>query len=296
MAIIELWRGAARVAATIVALLPLPAAATPATFSTALPVSEGHAMVRQQFIAAEADRDSERVEERSLETIAGYGISPDLALFASLPWIDRELHSDTAGTRSVSGFGDARVFARYTLLRRDGHGQTFRLAPFVGAELPTGEDSAADRLGPVPAGLQPGSGSLDPFVGVVGSLASTQWNLDAQLAWQDNRSDDQQAQGDEFRADLSYQRRLLPTVIDAGTRGFLFGGVELNYVDRRRDRLAHLPIAGTAAERLFVTPVVQYSQRHWMAEAALQIPVTQSVDGSNYSQDYVLRFGLRAHL
>lgn len=253
-------------------------------------------MLRQQVIVAEAEGEGARLDERALEAVAAYGVNPDLALFVALPWVDRKLQIDGADPREVSGFGDARIFARYTLLRRDRHGQTLRLAPFAGVELPTGREAVADSSGRLPSGMQPGSGSLDPFVGMVGSIASTSWNVDAQLAWQDNRRSDQRARGDEFRADLSLQRRLLPATIDAETRGFLFGGVEFNYIDQRRDRLANAPIAGTGGERLFVTPVLQYSQRRWMAEAALQLPVTQSLDRSNLSQDFVLRFGVRANI
>lgn len=283
-------------AALLMVLVPTQADAAPATFNTALPVSEGHVVVRPQIIVAEADRGNDRLEERTIETVGGYGLTPDLALFVAVPWADRELHAAFADKRSVAGFGDVRAFARYTLIQRDRNGQTLRLAPFVGVELPTGKDSAADEFGQLPPGLQPGSGSLDLVGGVVGSIASIDWNLDAQLAWQENREAGLQAQGDVFRADLSVQRRLLPAAINAGTRGFLFGGVELNYLDQRRSRVAGAPIPGTAGERLFISPVLQYSQRRWMAEAALQIPVTQSLDQSNFSQDFVLRFGVRANI
>lgn len=270
--------------------------AAPATFNTALPVSEGHAVARQQLIVAQAERGNDRVEETTAETVLGYGMTPDLAVFVAVPWVDREFEPAVGENRGASGIGDMRAFARYTLVKRDQRGQTLRIAPFVGVELPTGKDRVMDLTGLLPPGLQPGSGSLDVFGGAVASLASTEWNLDGQLVWQENREANARARGDVFKADFSLQKRLLPAEPSANTRGWLFGGLELNYINERRSRLAGVPEAGSGKERLFLTPVLQYSQTRWMAEVAVQIPVTQNIDDANFSHDPVVRIGFRVNI
>lgn len=270
--------------------------AAPSTFNTALPVSEGHAVARQQIILADAKRNEDRLDETALEGVLGYGMTPDLALFVSVPYFDRELEPAGEAMRRSSGFGDTRVSARYTALRFDWSGRTLRIAPFAGVELPTGKDAGRDAVGPRPSGLQPGSGSLDLLGGVVASYASLDWNLDAQLAWQDNREANMREASDVFRADLSVHKRLLPGVVGVDTKGFLFGGIEINYRDVGRSSIAGLTENGTDSQSLFVAPILQYAASRWIFEAALQLPVTQTGGTANFKQGHVLRFGLRAHL
>lgn len=280
------------------ALVPAsaPALAAPVTFNTALPVSAGHAVGREQVILAEAELDDDRIEELQSVTVLGYGVTPDLALFVAVPWIDRDFTAAGQATREASGLGDLRAFARYTLLRQDMQGGTLRLAPFVGIELPTGETREGDVAGLLPPPLQPGSGSTDFFGGAVASWASVDWNFDAQIALQENRRDGGFAAGDVFQADLAVQKRLLPATLDAATGAFLFGGLELNYRDEGRARIGGVVDPATGARRLFVAPTLQYARKRWIAEAAIQIPVTQDLDGPNFSQDFVLRLGLRVNI
>ncbi len=67
--------------------------------------------------------------------------------------------------RSNEGFGDLKLFGRYTLYQRDARSQTFRLGAFGGVKVPTGDDTKTDSLGRLPIPLQSGTGAWDAFAG-----------------------------------------------------------------------------------------------------------------------------------
>jgi len=127
--------------------------AAPLTFNTALPVSQNEFIVRQQIIVNQSGNDPtmlarKRVQSSLVSTLA-YGFNSKLALFATIPLVNTRLKS--AGiNQSSDGLGDSRLTARYTVLRYDQAGKTFRIAPFLGVKLPTGKDNARDSRGFLP--------------------------------------------------------------------------------------------------------------------------------------------------
>ncbi len=146
--------------------------AAPIASNTALPLSAGEIIVREQFVMIRSSdhisgtqRKVDRFESR---TVLGYGATSKLAFFGVLPLIDisREIGNVKA---SKFGLGDAVLFARYELFRSDQPGRTLRVAPYAGIRLPTGRDGKT------------GDGSIDVFGGIVATFASTQWVLDTQV-------------------------------------------------------------------------------------------------------------------
>lgn len=273
-----------------------PVHAAPITFNTGLPVSVGHWVGRAQAVYGEAGSAGNEIEEVRSITVLGYGATPDLALFGVIPWVSRDLDLAAGGSREASGLGDIGLFARYTAYRRDVSGGTFRVAPFLGVELPTGENRKSDALGRLPPALQPGSGAWDTFGGVVASWATLDWTVDGQVSWQANARADGVELGDVFKADLALYKRLLPAELSADTASFLLGGVELNFEDETRTRTGGVADPDSGGRRLFLTPGLQYARKLWMAEAAVQIPLSQDLHGANVERDFALLIGLRLNL
>lgn len=269
--------------------------AAPITFNTALPVSRNEIILRGQFIYSHAsDKDRDR-EILTLLSVMAYGITPDLAVFGVLPLTKRKLDVEGGADREAEGPGDMRLFGRYTVYQRDFRGGTFRIAPFGGVEVPTGENDEHDEQGLLPPGLQTGSGSWDLFGGVVTTYATTDFNVDAQLSYQNNRKADSIELGDIWRADTSFQYRILPWELTEGTSGFLFGVLETNLVHQEKTRIDGNSDPDTGGTKLFVTPGFQYASRRWIAETAVQIPVAQDLNGMNIEQDYIVRTGIRVN-
>lgn len=277
--------------------------AAPQTFNTALPVGKGNLVFRQQFLYRKASEDPGALD-RNLEvhgavSVLGYGATRDLALFGVLPYLSKELDLNMPPgrqvTRSTSGIGDARVFGRYTLFQRDGRGRTFRVAPFLGVELPTGDDNESDDLGQLPQPLQSGSGSWDPIGGAVATYQTLDYQLDAQLSYKANSEANDFEFGDELRLDASLQYRLVPRELGAGVPGFLYGVIETNLLHRTKDRSDGDEDADSGGTTLFLSPGLQYVTRKWITELIVELPVAQDLNGTALEDDYTVRAGFRVN-
>ena len=275
--------------------------AAPQTFNSALPVAKGEFVFREQFFYLKAD-DDPGAANRNLEvqggiSVLGFGATGDLALFGVVPFLDKSLDLTTPGgarvNRDTSGLGDMRLFGRYTAFRADAMGRSFRIAPFAGVELPTGDDDDADGMGRLPAPLQLGSGSWDPFFGVVATWQTLQYEIDAQASYKVNTEANGFEFGDELRLDASLQYRLWPRELGAGVPGFLYGVLEGNFVHRAKNQIGGASNSNSGGEQLFLSPGLQYVTRRWVAEAIVQLPVAQNLNGAALEDDYVVRAGFR---
>jgi hypothetical protein len=286
----------------VASALPSRVAAAPITFNTALPVAEGEGIVRLQGKWIHATGDSS-VLERELDVFAAplvgvYGVSDKLALFAIVPILDKSLEVNTAEgrrERPTSGLGDVTLLGRYTVVKRDRPGRTFRLAPFLGIEAPTGEDNGSDALGRLPPGLQLGSGSWDFTVGSVATWQTLDWQFDASLAYRNNTEANGFAFGDEARLDLSYQRRILPRTLGGGVPRFLYGVLESNLVWQDRDRTHGVDAPDSGGFTWFLAPGIQSVGRRWVVETAVQVPVVQSLHGNALESDFILTLSTRVN-
>ncbi len=277
--------------------------AAPETFNTALPVGEGDFIFREQFLAIKASGDPSPMG-RNLEvlggvSVLGYGVTSDLAIFGMLPYLDKELDLIMPGgqriTRSTSGIGDAQVFARYTIFQKDMSGSNFRIAPFAGIKLPTGDDNDRDSFGRLPQPLQLGSGSWDPFGGVIATWQTLDYQVDAQLSYKANTEANGFEFGDEFGFDTSLQYRLWPRELGGGVPGFLYGVVETNLLHQAKNKISGVNDPNSGGAKLFFSPGLQYVTKRWVLEAIVQLPVVQDLGGTALKDDFIVRTGFRVN-
>ncbi len=276
------------------------AQAAPQTFNTALPVAQGEFVFREQIVLDQSG-DDPSVADRdrtawALVSVLGYGATPELALFGVVPYVDRTLEVTDGGMRqrrSARGLGDISLFGRYTVFQRDRPGRTLRIAPFAGLKLPTGEDDESDGLGRLPPSVQPGSGSWDPFGGVVVTYQTLAFQIDAQASYKANTEANDFEFGDVARLDGSLQYRVWPRELGAGVPGFLYGVLELNLIHQDKNRIDGSDDPNSGGLSLFILPGLQYVTKRWIIEAGLQIPVLQDLNGSGLEKDYILRAGFR---
>jgi hypothetical protein len=260
------------------------ACAAPITFNTALPVSKGGLIYRQQAIVTRsADNeggDSREVTEVMGISVLGYGVTPKLAAFGVLPVLYRDSEIGARETDEF-GVGDASFFARYEIFRSDAPGRTLRLAPFAGLNLPTGERG------------ETGDGAADFFGGLILTAAATDWNFDGQIQYVANREAKGFKRGDAISADASLQYRLLPAEGAANDRGFLFAVLEFNVTSSDENRLLGVDDPNSGGVQVFLSPGLQYAAKRWIAEAAVRVPVVNDPGGSALGPDYALIAGLR---
>ena len=276
------------------------ARAAPESFNTALPVAEGEFVFREQFILDQSGDDPSGADRDrtawALVSVLGYGATSDLALFGVVPYVDRSLDITQGGTRrtrSASGLGDISLFGRYTVFRRDWPGRTLRVASFAGLELPTGDDDETDSFGRLPASVQPGSGSWDPFGGVVLSYQTLDFEVDAQASYRANTKANDFEFGDVARLDGALQYRLWPRELGSGVPGFMYGVLEANLIHRDKDQFSGTNDPDSGGLSLFILPGLQYVTKRWIVETGVQIPVVQDLNGTALEKDTIFRAGFR---
>jgi len=272
----------------------------PITFNTALPVSEDGWILREQFVYMKIadDPTPARRDMRvsGVMSVLGYGVTRDFALFGVLPYFDKRLDMRVGGqdvTRSKQGIGDLTLMGRYTAYESNAPGRTFRIAPFLGLKVPTGDDDARDGLGRLPPLVQPGSGSTDILGGAVATYQTLDFQIDGQVSYKANRKANGFQFGNVAELDASLQYRLWPRSLGSGVPGFLYGVVEANLVHAAKDRSGGLADPNSGGTTLFIAPGVQYVTRKWIVEAGVQIPVVQNLNGTTLKNDYVLTTGFR---
>jgi len=231
----------------------------PITFNTALPVAKDEFLVREQFIVNKSDDDPGNLNRdrtaKAAVSVLGYGVTGNLALFGVLPYRDNELKLTAAGQRikrSASGFGDLTVFGRYTVVQRDQRGRNFRVAPFAGIKVPTGDDNKRDSLGVLPPSVQVGSGSWDPLVGVVTTYQTLKYQIDGQFSYQMNNEANDFEAGDVTRLDGSLQYRLLPRTLGSGVPAFFYGVIEANLIHQQKNEFGGRSNPDSGGTRLFL--------------------------------------------
>lgn len=253
------------------------ALAAPIATNTALPIGAGSAVVREQLVFARASAPAGTIETVALRSTLGYGLTPRLAVFGSIPLIERR----PAGGATVSGAGDASVFTRYELFARNGVGQTLRVAPFAGVRLPTGREG------------ETGDGSTDLFGGIVVTLATTRWGLDSQLRYDLNRENDGRQAGNVLRAESSFQYRLAPVTTSSQGENFLFGVIELSASRAERTTVGGNTIDDSGGTQFSVTPGLQWARSRLMFDLGFTFPAGGNLNGAQPEPDLTVLASVR---
>jgi len=260
--------------------------AAPIATNTALPLSNDEIIVREQLVISRSSDDlsgiRRRLDRLVSRTVFGYGVTSKLALFGALPLVNITRESGGMST-SEFGLGDAALFARYEVYRADRPGRTLRIAPFAGARLPTGREGKT------------GDGSLDVFGGIIATVGSTQWLLDSQLRYDQNRAADGFERGDSISVESSFQYRLAPGRIGRDTRAFVFGVLELSANRYQRNRVSGVTDPNSGGFLLYLTPGIQYSAQRWIADLGVKIPVINDLNGTALEPDYSIVTSVRVN-
>lgn len=278
-------------------------AAGPITFNTALPIAQGHWILRGQYVGVRASDDPTPLD-RNLRingaafVLAG-GLTPRLAAFAILPYLDKSLRVNTPighRSRGDSGLADVTLLARWTLFADDRPGTNLRVAPFAGVKLPTGRDDASDGLGQLPQPLQLGSGSWDGLGGATVTWQTLAWELDADAGYRRNGGANAFQFGDEAFADLSFQYRVWPRQLSGGVPGYLYAVAETNLTRQARNEIAGASDPDSGGTRWDVDFGLQYVTVRWIFEAVVRVPAVQHLHGSALKTNYQIAAGFRWNL
>jgi hypothetical protein len=276
------------------------AIAAPVTFNTALPVAKGEFVWREQLLFTNSKKDLTSLGRArsadSLISVLGYGLSRKIALFAVLPYSQKSLTLSSVSNeigRLNKGLADPTFFGRYSFYQKNGAGRTFRLAGLGGAKIPVTSNNSRDNLGLQPGALQQSNGAWDTFAGLVATYQTLDFQLDGQALFRRNGSSGGTDFGDEFRLDGSLQVRVWPRELSSGVPAFLYAVLEANWSRKGRNNLGGILDSNSGGETLFISPGLQYVSKRYVIEAAVQIPLYQSLNGTGLESDTRLRTGFR---
>jgi len=171
-------------------------------------------------------------------------------------------------TSEASGLADIRLFARYQIYRKDQPGKTLRIAPFLGAILPTGKTGETS------------DGSTDFFGGLILTRASTAWNFDGQLRYTANGKKNGFERGNEARIDGSVQYRMDSFNENVNVSGYLFTVLDASIVYQDENQMMGVRNFNSGGTTAFIAPGLQYRTTRWIGEAALRVPVVKNLNGT----------------
>lgn len=226
-----------------------------------------------------------------------HGYTERFAGILSVPWIYRR-HETLSGaeriTRKTEGLGDISLLGKYRLYTRDEIGATSRLSVISGVELPTGRTGDEDSHGKLPRTLQTGSGAIDGVLGLAFTHQTLDDEWDANLTHQWNNEANDFEFGDVLKYTAAYQKRVLPWVLpEEGMYQQLNLVPELNGEWQQKHEDQNGTVTDSGGHTLYVSPGLQMASRRWVAEASIQLPVYQDLNGIQVETDYTVIASLR---
>ncbi len=275
-----------------------------------------------KFMAVPTEMDM-----RMLNFSAGYSFTDDFFAGVMLMWKDNEMPMRFNGmmqamtgqdgfTMESEGMGDTMLMAKYRLFADDPLIPTRQASLFFGLSLPTGSIDEKNTNHPVPMrrrellpyGMQLGSGTVDPTVGLLyqGSRSPFWWGANATYTARvhDNKRD--YHLGDEIKLDLygMYQVRhdlLLQVQLNAKHQNAISGEMDESITGASGHAMQGNPASpfGTplwdpdnyGGSQLFTTLGLQWqpAPRH-ILDLQVGLPLHRDLNGPQLETDYRVMF------
>ncbi len=179
----------------------------------------------------------------------------------------------------TTGLADSSFFARYDWLRRNVSGGYTRLSPEVGLRVPSGGAF--------------GDGSTDPIGALIFShVRDPHWLIaDTQFTY-NRRGDRGFREGNNWRYDVAYLRRILPRE-GLGVPSVLLV-LELNGEHARQSRQNGMELPDTGGDLLFLSPGVEWiTSNRLVLEFSIPIAVYRDLRGAQMEPQVSLIAGFR---
>lgn len=246
---------------------------------------------------------------------AAYGITDDLSIGLSLPYVRRAgiretEHGHAPGGAAINtvvdrgdsaGLGDLTALAKYRFTHDQQRGR--HAALLFGAKLPTGDTRRTARDGErFETSEQPGSGSVDPLLGFALSRGFGRVSLDASLVYtfatkgaQDTRLGSRAS----YNVGVSYRIAGEDEPHDHGSAAaahahYAWDAVlELNGQWESKQRVRGVADPYSGGNVVYLSPGVRWaSTRGWAAVFSIGLPISQNIRLGHAQNDYRVIAGL----
>ena len=222
-----------------------------------------------------------------------FGLRHDLQVGVALPYASHE-RVGTGGSAEADGIGDLELLAKWRFYRFDALGVALNISALGALSLPTGADDATANGLRLEPELQPGSGGVDPALGIGVTHEPERWrfNAAALYRWRTDSDSDDTRLGDELVCELA-----------AGNRFWLepYPGpfMRLDLIARyHHDAVAEQAgvLADSGGERATLGLNWAFRPRPSLDfQLGVELPVWQDVRGTQLGDDWALdvSFGYR---
>ncbi|MBK8098813.1 MAG: transporter [Planctomycetes bacterium] len=233
-------------------------------------------------------------ERRLTGTLAlQYGLRHDLQLGIALAFADHERRS-LAGDADADGLGDVHLLGKWRFLRLDGPARATNFALITELSLPTGEDDATTNGIRLEPELQPGSGGVDPALGVGITHEPGRWRFNAALLhqWRTDSDGDDHRLGNGLVAELAAGNRFW---LEPYPGPFMRADLAVRWYDEDHARMGS-PLADSGGERATVAVNWAFRPRPSVdCQVGVETPFWQDVGGTQLGHDWSvdLTFGYR---
>ena len=242
----------------------------------------------------------DRVMQTTVATVRGVaGPHEDVTLALELPVVSKEMRTEMGGRRvrlEAAGLGDAALIGKWRFYKDPEPGETTEAAAIFGLELPTGQDDARDEGMRLPAGLQPGSGSVDALLGAAFTRLwdGGRWLINADLVYRAHSEANDYRFGNVLRMDIGGQLRVHPVRFERYDQLTLNAVLELNGQYAERDKSGGERVKESGGWKVFLSPGLQAILTDFLLiEGGVQIPVFRYLHGPQLAEDIRTLVGLR---
>ncbi len=295
-------------AALLLLLPPVPAVGQGMPFHTptALPLPLAESSIRSFYEHVEmrtlldngrkiANPQAMRVGVDVVPLMVPHAVTPRTVLIAAVPYLHKTFEqSGTAQTNS--GFGDAVLMARQTVLAADFIKGNRRMVLFAGATIPTGE--TASESGPLPMPVRLGLGTVNVLGQAVYSYVNDRLGIHGALGYTAATASKFGVRiGDRLGYDLAFGYRLFPATYRTLHDVTLAGYLEFDGTVEQPATQDGNPLANTGGHTLYLSPGLQLLPvQNWAIEASFQLPIVRQLRGMQLGPTWSLALGVRTVL
>lgn len=248
-------------------------------------IFKGGVGIEMEIEGEKASGSDEEEKEYVLFNEIIYGITADLAITFTVPYVLNRKQDDGKGEERSSGIGDLSLRTKYRFWRSDSPGMQDAAAVIAGVKLPTGDDDRTPRLG---------SGSTDFLLALTAARESLKWYYFSDIRYRFNtEGGGGLRKGNRLFADLAVGIRPWPTEY---LKPDLVLIAELNWETFLRDELHGSDIRDSGGNRLFLSPSLFITYRNLAVKGGLQIPLHQNLNGEQPEVDYRFKLAVELHL
>jgi len=233
-------------------------------------------------------------ESTHIPVVSGhYGALNTLQVGAIVPYVSRVLEIGP-GHLYDAGLGDVTLYGKRRYYRWDDVGKAMNFSILAGLELPTGKDDVVDKGVFLPAEMQPGSASWDPFIGTAVTHEPGRWRFNAMALYKRvGEGTHDYKQGDEFFAEIAAGNRFW---LEPYPGPFMRADVALRWRREGADRRGGNSVPNTGGHLL--TGAINWAFRPRPTvdiQLAVEVPLFEDVRGIQLKNQIALfaAFGLR---